>query len=88
MDFASITLVSSGLLAFALISGRLQGTIITPPLVFIVFGYLIGPGVFGVARVQPGHGVIYGRHAAGMRECEENMPVSEMPLRKALIVQR
>jgi hypothetical protein len=42
MDLVSIALVSGALLAFALVSGRLQGTIVTPPLVFIVFGYLIG----------------------------------------------
>lgn len=59
MDLVTITLVSGGLLAFALSSGRLQGTIITPPLVFIVFGYLIGQGALGIANVEPGHGAIH-----------------------------
>ena len=59
MDLVSIALVSGALLAFALVSGRLQGTIVTPPLVFIVFGYLIGQGVLGIANVDPGHGAIH-----------------------------
>jgi NhaP-type Na+/H+ or K+/H+ antiporter len=59
MDLFTIALVSGGLLVFALSSGRLQGTVITPPLVFIVFGYLIGQGVLGIAKVDPGHGAIH-----------------------------
>ena len=59
MDLVSIALVSGALLAFALVSGRLQGTIVTPPLVFIVFGYLLGQGVLGIANVDPGHGAIH-----------------------------
>ena len=27
---------------------------------------------------------LYGRHAENLGECEENMPVSEMPLREGL----
>ena len=59
MDLVSIALVSGALLAFALLSGRLQGTMVTPPLVFIVFGYLIGQGVLGIADIDPGHGAIH-----------------------------
>lgn len=59
MDLVSIALVSGALLAFSLISGRLQGTMVTPPLVFIVFGYLVGQGVLGIANVDPGHGAIH-----------------------------
>jgi len=59
MDLVSIALISGGLLAFALVSGRLQGTMITPPLMFIVFGFLIGPGVFGMSHLQPDHGIIH-----------------------------
>jgi NhaP-type Na+/H+ or K+/H+ antiporter len=59
MDLVSIALVSGALLAFALVAQRLQGTIFTPPLVFIVFGYLIGQGVLGIAHVDPGHGAIH-----------------------------
>lgn len=59
MDIASIALVTGGFLAFALISGRVQGTMLTPPMVFIVFGFLIGEAGLAVARVNPGHGAIH-----------------------------
>jgi len=59
MDLLTIALVSGGLLVFAVSSGRLQGTVITPPLVFIVFGFLIGHGVLGIAKMDPGHGAIH-----------------------------
>jgi NhaP-type Na+/H+ or K+/H+ antiporter len=59
MDLISIAVVTAGLLAFALVSGRLQGTIVTAPLVFILFGFVIGPGGLGVASVDPGHSAIH-----------------------------
>lgn len=59
MDPASIALISGGLLAFALGSGRLRGTVVTPPMIFIAFGFVIGRGVLGVADVQPAHGTIH-----------------------------
>lgn len=55
MDLLSIAVVTGGLLAYALVSGRLAGTIITAPLVFIGFGFAISDGGFGVAGVDPGH---------------------------------
>lgn len=55
----SIAMVAAGLLAYALVSGRLQGTVVTAPLVFVVFGYLIGGGGLGVARIDPGHSAIH-----------------------------
>ena len=59
MDLISIAVVTAGLLAFALVSGRLQGTIVTAPLVFILFGFAIGPGGLGIASVDPGHSAIH-----------------------------
>lgn len=59
MDLVSIALISAALLGFSLISSRLQGTVITPPLFFVVFGYLIGHGGLGLADVHPGHGAIH-----------------------------
>ncbi|NOX52309.1 MAG: hypothetical protein GXP16_17505 [Gammaproteobacteria bacterium] len=58
MDLSSVGLIAVGLLAFSLLSGRLRGTVLTAPLVFVVFGYAIGVGGFGVAEIDPGHGVI------------------------------
>lgn len=59
MDLLSIAVVTAGLLAFSLISGRLQGTVVTAPLVFIVFGFAIGSGGLGIAHVDPGHAGIH-----------------------------
>ena len=59
MDLVSIAVVTGGLLLYAMISGRLQGTIITAPLVFIVFGFAIGNGGLGIAAVNPGHSAIH-----------------------------
>ena len=59
MNLLSIVIIASGLLAFASISGRLGTTPITPPILFIVFGYLIGEGGIGVAHIDAGHGAIH-----------------------------
>jgi NhaP-type Na+/H+ or K+/H+ antiporter len=59
MDLLTIAIVAAALLAFSLVSGRVQGTIVTAPLVFILFGLAIGPGGFGVASIDPGHSAIH-----------------------------
>ena len=59
MDLVLIAVVTSGLLLFSLFSGRFQGTIVTPPLVFIGFGFLVGGGGFAIAEVDPGHSTIH-----------------------------
>lgn len=59
MDLISIAVVTAGLLVFSLVSGRLQGTVLTAPLVFIVFGYAVGAGGLNVAHVDPGHSAIH-----------------------------
>jgi NhaP-type Na+/H+ or K+/H+ antiporter len=59
MEFTGIAVIAIGLIAFGLISKRLEGTIITVPLVFVLFGWLIGGGGLGVATINPGHGAIH-----------------------------
>lgn len=59
MDLVSIAVVTAGLLAYSLLSGRLQGTVVTAPLVFILFGFAIGPGGGGIASIDPGHSAIH-----------------------------
>jgi sodium/hydrogen antiporter len=54
----TVAVIASGLLLFSLVSGRLNNTVITPPLVFIIFGLLISSHVFAIAEVEPGHSVI------------------------------
>jgi len=59
MDALSLAIIAGGLLMFSLISGRLQGTVITAPLVFIIFGFAIGAGGLNVADVNPGNSAIH-----------------------------
>ena len=59
MDLISITIITGGLLLYSLISGRLHGTIVTAPLVFVIFGFAIGSGGLNVANVNVGHSAIH-----------------------------
>lgn len=59
MDLLSLAVIAGGLLLYSLVSGRLQGTILTAPLVFIVFGYSLGVGGFNLAAVDVGHSTIH-----------------------------
>jgi NhaP-type Na+/H+ or K+/H+ antiporter len=59
MDLLSLAVITGGLLLYSLISGRLQGTIITAPLVFIIFGFVIGTGGLNVAKLDVGHSAIH-----------------------------
>ncbi len=59
MDLVSIAVITAGFLIYSLISGRLQGTVITAPLVFIIFGYAVGTGGFGIANVEFDHSAIH-----------------------------
>ena len=55
MDLFSLAVIAGGILLYSLISGRLQGTIITAPLVFIIFGFVIGAGGLNVAKLDVSH---------------------------------
>ena len=59
MELLSLASITGGLLLYSLVSGRLQGTILTAPLIFIVFGYTLGPGGFNLAAVDVGHSAIH-----------------------------
>ncbi len=59
MDLLSLAVIAGGLLLYSLISGRLEGTIITAPLVFIGFGFAVGPGGLNVANVDVSHSAIH-----------------------------
>ncbi len=60
MDGQAIAVVALGLLAYALVSRRLESTILTPPMIFTLFGFLIGGHVLGWASLDFGHGFIHG----------------------------
>ena len=59
MDTLSLAVIIGGFLVYSLVSGRLQGTVLTAPLLFIVFGFLIGDGGVSIANLDPGHSVIH-----------------------------
>lgn len=59
MDLATIAIVGGLLLAYALVSGRLEGTILTAPLIFVAFGFIAGPGGLGLANIDVEHSAIH-----------------------------
>ncbi len=59
MDLHGTIIICAGVIAFGLVSKKLDGTIVTPPLVFVLFGLAIGPGGFDVAHIDIGHGLIH-----------------------------
>lgn len=59
MELASVAIAAGGLLLFSLISVKIQGTIITAPMIFIIFGFLVGNGGFTIAEMDPGHSMIH-----------------------------
>ena len=60
MDTHGFALIAAGVIPFGLVSKKLEGTIITAPMVFAAFGLLIGEAVFGLADLDFGHGFIHG----------------------------
>ena len=59
MDLITIAIIVAGLLIFSLISGRLKGTIITAPLVFAGFGFVVGAGSLEIVHLDVEHSAIH-----------------------------
>ncbi len=59
MPLTTAALIVGFFLAYALVSGRLEGTVLTAPLIFATFGFLISPHVFGVASIGVEHSAIH-----------------------------
>ena len=59
MSLISIAVITVGLLLFSLVSGRLRGTMATPPLVFVPLGFAIGGEGLSIAEVNPEHSTIH-----------------------------
>jgi NhaP-type Na+/H+ or K+/H+ antiporter len=59
MDLQTLAIIAAALLLYALVSGRLRGTIITAPFVFIVFGFVTGGGGLDIVLVDVGHSGIH-----------------------------
>ncbi len=59
MDIATIAILGGLFLAYALVSGRLEGTVLTAPLVFVAFGFVAGAGGLGIADIDVEHSAIH-----------------------------
>lgn len=59
MDLISLAIITGGLLLYSLVSGRVHGTIVTAPMVFVVFG--LGLDVTGsdLGSFDVGHSAIH-----------------------------
>ena len=58
-DLQTVAIIAAALLLYALVSGRLRGTMITAPLVFIVFGFVTGSGGLDIVSMNVGHSAIH-----------------------------
>lgn len=59
IDLPTIAIVGGLFLCYALVSGRIAGTILTAPLLFVAFGFLAGPDGFGIAKINVEHSAIH-----------------------------
>ena len=59
MEPSTVAIVAGLLLAYAMVSGRLEGTVLTAPLLFVGFGFLAGPGGLEFARLDVEHSAIH-----------------------------
>ena len=59
MDTESFLVIAAGLVAFAMVSGKLRDTIITPPMIFAAFGLIISGAVLGLADVDFDNDIIH-----------------------------
>ena len=59
MDLTTITIIALLFLAYSLVSGRLEGTALTAPLLFVAFGFLAGSGGFGFVKLDVEHSAIH-----------------------------
>lgn len=59
MDLQTLAIIAAALLLYALVSGRLRGTIITAPLLFIVFGFVVGGGGLDIVSMNVEHSAIH-----------------------------
>ncbi len=60
MDSPGFAVIAAGVILFSLVSKRLQTTVITPPMVFMIFGLVVGSAVLGWADLDFGDGLIHG----------------------------
>ena len=52
MQILGFVLLATGIIGFGAVSGRAQRSIITPPMVFAAYGFVIGPSLLGLQSFQ------------------------------------
>ena len=52
METGGWIIVALAILGFGLVSGRAQRSIVTPPMVFVAVGWLVGPGGLGLLHFE------------------------------------
>ena len=58
MDPVIIALIAGSLLTYSLLSGRLSGTVLTAPLIFVAIGFIIGPAGLSIAHIEADNSAI------------------------------
>jgi len=58
MDNAGLLVVSLLVLAFGLISKRVERSIVTPPMAFVAFGIIVGAPTLGIVRLEVDDGAV------------------------------
>ena len=59
MAETGLAIIALGIIAYGLVSSRLEGSLITVPMAFVAFGWLVGGGGLGLADIRPDHGFIH-----------------------------
>ncbi len=59
MDLTTLAIVTAALLAYALVSGKLDGSMLTGPLLFVLFGFAMGGGWLNIANINADHSIIH-----------------------------
>ena len=52
MNTETFAIIALFILSFGLISGRIEKTVITPPMAFVAFGLLVSPQVLGIVELD------------------------------------
>lgn len=60
MDTLGFAIIAVGVILFALVSRRLERTVVTPPMVFTLFGLVIGNAALGLVDLDFGQSFIHG----------------------------
>jgi len=59
MEPFSLAVVAAVFLLYAMVSGKLEGTVLTAPLIFAAFGLLLGPAGFDVVAIEREHSFLH-----------------------------